>query len=73
MNIKYCDVCGLELIEKEGNMFDRETGKKILVLVCSSGKCGHYGIPHEYVAKKGIFNSLIGVEICIHCGREITW
>lgn len=68
----YCDTCGKKLVETEAvpKKYCRETGKPIIIKICPTGRCGHYGISHEYTSDgRSIFHKLFNLDICKHCGE----
>jgi hypothetical protein len=65
----YCNVCGQELNEIDDIDFDSITGKRNKRKICSSGACGHYGIPHKFESIRGTGGWLVGPDYkCKICG-----
>ena len=82
MFAKFCRKCGTSLMPNPtanvplpGEItFDPFTGKQQLVteiddnyLICSSGKCGHHGISHDYIYP-GFWECLVGNDV-VKCKR----
>jgi hypothetical protein len=66
-NGKYCTVCGFTTIAKPTGTFDQDTGQEVVWTQCSTKKCGHSGVDHQWTTgrRKGY---LFKQTFCANCG-----
>lgn len=74
---KFCTICGKKLHSEETGYFDRETGKKSVVMVCKNLSCLRGCEKEGHLYKfQGLSILTLGFtpdEVCLRCGEKNYW